>query len=698
MKAKKFFPIFLVFLFLSINLQVRSQIGFSPKIDSLINLVTIQSVTLTERQLCGDTTCIIGGSPYTITSRYYGNVSNPKAAQYIYETFQSYGYTPRYQNNSSTSVNVIAVKTGTKYPNKYYVICSHYDDMPSSGLAPGADDNCSGSIGVLESSRILKNFNTDYSIIFVTFDEEERGLYGSIAYVDTAYFRGDSIVACLNMDMIAYDANLDGKCTIVYNTPSEGVANDYISAMNTYVPTLVPIKLYDLTQNSDHASFWNRNYKAIMNIEDENELTPYYHTSNDRFNTLNLTYFRNIIRTVISAATSMSNNIKMDFYHTPLTNGNYLTPRTATIVIKSANKVAMGSTASPKLYYKVNSGSYSSVNYNYYNLDTFMFSIPGQPLGSTVSYYFAAQDSAGTFVCTYPAGGRGLNPPGTQAPATVFSYTIENINYVCVGTGTATVGYPFYSYWDDARTDMLYLASELNINSPKIITKVGFNFASVSSQVLNEFTIKLQNSSAANLTDFVSSGWMTVYSQTYTPPGTGWQYITLTTPFYYDGVNNLLVEVCFNNSSWTSNSTVYSTPAAGKTVLKYDDLPTGSGCVDFPTGSLQTNRPNMCFTYNTGTGENNTGVNVPVKFNLAQNYPNPFNPVTKINFAIPKNGLVTMKVYNVLGKEVAKLINEVKQAGYYTVDFNGSDLSSGVYYYRLDAGDFTDVKKMILIK
>ncbi|MDD5360804.1 MAG: M28 family peptidase [Ignavibacteria bacterium] len=698
MKAKKFLPIFLVFIFISLNSQVFSQIGFSPKIDSLINLVTVQSITQTERELSGDTTCIIGGSPYTISSRYYANVSNPKAAQYIYERFQSYGYTPRYQTNSSTSVNVIAVKTGTKYPNQYYVICSHYDDMPSSGLAPGADDNCSGSVGVLESSRILKNFNSDYSIIFVTFDEEERGLYGSSAFVDTAYFKGDSIVGCLNMDMIAYDANLDGKCTIVYNTPSEGFANDYISAMNTYVPALVPIKRYDLTQNSDHASFWNRNYKAIMNIEDENELTPYYHSSNDKFNTLNLTYFRNIIRTVIASVTTMSNSIRMDFYHTPLINGNYPAARTASVVIKSINKIAMSSTASPKLYYKVNSGSFTQVNYNYYNLDTFKFSIPGQTLGSTVSYYFAAQDSAGNFVCTFPAGGRGLNPPGTQAPDALFSYTIENTNYACIGTGTTTAGYPFYSYYDDARTDMLYLASELSINNPKIITKVGFNFASVSSQVLNEFTIKLQNTNAASLTDFVSTGWTTVYSQSYTPPGTGWQYITLTTPFYYDGVNNLLVEVCFNNTSWVVNSDVYSTPASGMTVLKYDDLQTGSGCLDFPTGTLQGNRPNICFTYDAGTGSNITGVNVPVKFNLAQNYPNPFNPVTKINFALPKSGLVTLKVYDILGKEVAALLREVRQAGYYTVDFNGSDLSSGVYYYRLEAGEFADVKKMILIK
>ncbi|MDD5361229.1 MAG: S8 family serine peptidase [Ignavibacteria bacterium] len=97
------------------------------------------------------------------------------------------------------------------------------------------------------------------------------------------------------------------------------------------------------------------------------------------------------------------------------------------------------------------------------------------------------------------------------------------------------------------------------------------------------------------------------------------------------------------------------------------------------------------------TGINNAGI-LPTKFELSQNYPNPFNPTTKINFAIPKQGLVTMKIYDVLGREVRTLVNEVKPAGNYSVDFNASELSSGVYFYRVQSGDFSDIKRMILIK
>lgn len=88
----------------------------------------------------------------------------------------------------------------------------------------------------------------------------------------------------------------------------------------------------------------------------------------------------------------------------------------------------------------------------------------------------------------------------------------------------------------------------------------------------------------------------------------------------------------------------------------------------------------------------------PKVYKLEQNYPNPFNPSTTIRYSIPKNGFVNLKVYDVTGKEVATLVNEVKTPGNYIVDFDASFLSSGIYFYKIAAGDFSSVKKMILIK
>ena len=102
------------------------------------------------------------------------------------------------------------------------------------------------------------------------------------------------------------------------------------------------------------------------------------------------------------------------------------------------------------------------------------------------------------------------------------------------------------------------------------------------------------------------------------------------------------------------------------------------------------------YTYYTLSSE--VVIGLPEKFDLAQNYPNPFNPVTKINYALPKQGLVSMKVYDILGKEVATLVNEVKNAGNYSVEFNASHLSSGIYFYKISVNGFSEVKKMTLIK
>jgi hypothetical protein len=95
---------------------------------------------------------------------------------------------------------------------------------------------------------------------------------------------------------------------------------------------------------------------------------------------------------------------------------------------------------------------------------------------------------------------------------------------------------------------------------------------------------------------------------------------------------------------------------------------------------------------------NNNISNIPKTFELQQNYPNPFNPSTTIKYNLPKDAYVTMKIYDIVGREIYTLVNENKQAGYYSVNFNGSNLASGIYFYRIKAGDFISVKKMLLIK
>jgi hypothetical protein len=92
------------------------------------------------------------------------------------------------------------------------------------------------------------------------------------------------------------------------------------------------------------------------------------------------------------------------------------------------------------------------------------------------------------------------------------------------------------------------------------------------------------------------------------------------------------------------------------------------------------------------------GWGLPTEFSLGQNYPNPFNPVTHIRFGLPVASGVKIDIYNILGQNVMSLINDRKEAGYHVVEFNGNSLGSGIYIYRIQAGEFVEVKKMILMK
>jgi hypothetical protein len=127
--------------------------------------------------------------------------------------------------------------------------------------------------------------------------------------------------------------------------------------------------------------------------------------------------------------------------------------------------------------------------------------------------------------------------------------------------------------------------------------------------------------------------------------------------------------------------------------------------------ALGVNGPNTNEDYHEGTQmfiddielsmDVSSGVNDDViinSFELKQNYPNPFNPSTIISYSVPQNAFVTLKVYNILGNEVSTLVNEQKAAGNYNVTFNASQLTTGIYFYTLQSGNFTATKKLILVK
>ena len=178
-----------------------------------------------------------------------------------------------------------------------------------------------------------------------------------------------------------------------------------------------------------------------------------------------------------------------------------------------------------------------------------------------------------------------------------------------------------------------------------------------------------------------------------TNAGANWSTVNLTplAPYKINFINR--------TTGWASENGLYRTTSAG---LTWQYQMAFSGTV-FMRDSLR----GFCFGKNgnifiTGTAGitsvENSSSQIPDKFSLSQNYPNPFNPSTKINYELPITNYVILKVYDALGNEVATLVNEKQNAGSYSVDFNASSLPSGIYFYKLITENFSETKKMILVK
>ncbi|MFA5403463.1 MAG: T9SS type A sorting domain-containing protein [Ignavibacteria bacterium] len=169
-----------------------------------------------------------------------------------------------------------------------------------------------------------------------------------------------------------------------------------------------------------------------------------------------------------------------------------------------------------------------------------------------------------------------------------------------------------------------------------------------------------------NILTFNTSGFHTFVGST-TPYRIGRIRFNITTPFYSDTMH-------FRNSPTQFPTVVYDSLVQ----LVYNT-------------SYQTGDPLI-------TGVEGFSTQLPKEFQLYQNYPNPFNPVTSIKFDIPNSSFVTMKIYDVLGKQIADIVNQDMEPGRYEVNWDGTNLASGIYFYRIEAKDFTKVMKMVLIK
>ena len=183
--------------------------------------------------------------------------------------------------------DVIGIQRGTQYPDTYVVTGCHFDSFTYEALlgmggAPGADDNATGVATVLESARILTQYEFEYSIVYCAFGTEELGLYGSEAYAARCQQQGMDIIGYFNNDMNGYLRDGDPiHIDCIYPDAVEPIGEFYRTIGSVYYPE-VPIRHVTFSEgDSDHTSFCNHGYLGIFPFEDYENYSPNIHTTND---------------------------------------------------------------------------------------------------------------------------------------------------------------------------------------------------------------------------------------------------------------------------------------------------------------------------------------------------------------------------------------------------------------------------------
>ena len=195
-----------------------------------------------------------------------------------------------WMGSGAAAPNVIGIQRGTLYPDTYVVCGSHFDSfsyeaMFGGGTAPGADDNATGVASVLESARIMTQYEFEYSIVYCAYGCEEMGLYGSEAYASRCQQQGMDIIGYFNNDMNGYLYGDQIHIDCIYPNSVEPIGTYYMNVGEVYYPEL-PIRHVNFNEgDSDHTSFNNHGYMGIYPFEDYEHYSPYIHTPNDLIGT-----------------------------------------------------------------------------------------------------------------------------------------------------------------------------------------------------------------------------------------------------------------------------------------------------------------------------------------------------------------------------------------------------------------------------
>lgn len=337
--------------------------------------------------------------------RVNGTQSNRDSRDWIYDKFADFGYDSLFTDPFevylsgawTTCYNVVATKTGATFPNIHVVVGAHFDAVPGS---PGADDNGSGTAGVLELARILRDVETELTFVFVAFDAEETGLNGAWHYADRAASQGQQIISMLNMDMIAYLGNTTEAA--LYFGPDRSYADLWVALADSLLG--VTGNLSGASASSDHYPFSQNGYPVVFVAEEE--FSSVYHTAHDSTTYMDFNYMTLLVKASLATVFVVGTPQPTLVIGYPSGLPEWVEPFSPTTIQVQVTS-AWGGVPVPgsgQLHYSVAGGAYSSLSLIDLGGDLFEATIPPVGCADRILFYVSVDEAEGqTFTDPDPA-------------------------------------------------------------------------------------------------------------------------------------------------------------------------------------------------------------------------------------------------------------------------------------------------------
>ena len=306
----------------------------NPIVQKMVNQVDTDDAYDYVGGLSGAWSVLVGGNPYTFNTRNtFSGKPIEKATWYTYDQLDALGFFMDYDYYNychsyygcTEQRNVIAEQIGKTNPGCVVLLVAHIDSYSTNSdpvyIAPGADDNASGTAGVIVAAEVLHQYRFACTIRYILFTAEEYGYWGSKDYAAQMYAKGENIIGVVNLDMIGYnsDSNLAAEAHIRANNSGDlALANLFSNVITNYGIGLAPQIISPGLTWSDHQSFWNYGYSAVMLMEDYQDFTPYYHKSTDKLSTIDPGYHAKMIKAAVGMIAHLAGVIPPEEMYFPL--------------------------------------------------------------------------------------------------------------------------------------------------------------------------------------------------------------------------------------------------------------------------------------------------------------------------------------------------------------------------------------------